>query len=703
MSARTGEAMDQPIAKRTLFLLAVLLGTPLAQAADAQPPAPRVLDLKAQDGTLLKATYYAAGRPGPGVLLFHQSNRTRASWNDLAARLAAAGIHALSVDSRGHGESGGAHDSREAKQRYRAGDLEAAFQGLVSEPGVAREVIGMAGAGSLGVDNAVETARGHSGSAKSLVLLSGETLRPQLQFLHEASQLPALFVFSDEDEYPPTQEAMQLLYATSSSPGKRLVHYPAVEEAPWLWYETSEVDRVPARGGHGTDLFERHEELPAIIVRRFVTTLITTPGHAPADPIAAAPILNQVAWADDVSGASRQLMRARQSDPRAELWPEISMSIIGQDLLRAGEPMRAVPVLELNLLAYPDSADAQETLGEAYLADGQREPARRCAEKALALLEAHTLPASSWTDTEPYRGEIREGALRILKKLEQAAGATHAEAPGRVFRDCPDCPEMVVIPAGRFAMGSSAADQSWAASHGGNKASVADEAPQHDVSLRSFALGRNDVTRGEYAAFVAETGHPAGDGCGPDSFKWNKRPGVSWEAPGFAQTDRDPVVCVSWHDARAYVAWLNGKLRKLGSADGPYRLPSESEWEYAARAGTTTRFGWGDDLTQASDHAWYKDNSAGVTHPLGQKPPNAFGLHDIVGNVWQWTEDCYAESYASAPTNGSPAEGPDTCLRVDRGGSFLYPGWLLRSATRERNPADYRDSIMGFRLARSLP
>lgn len=285
------------------------------------------------------------------------------------------------------------------------------------------------------------------------------------------------------------------------------------------------------------------------------------------------------------------------------------------------------------------------------------------------------------------------------------AAATPGRAPGTVFRDCPDCPEMVVIPPGHLTMGSSASEKSWAASHGGNLESVSDESPQHIVSLRPFALGKYDVTRGEYAAFVRETGYPAGDGCGHDSFRWNKQAGVTWRNPGFRQTERDPVVCVSWQDARAYIAWLNGKVRQPAPTpeDGPYRLPSESEWEYAARAGTTTRFWWGDDDGSADDHAWYNGNSSGQTHPVGSKPANSFGLYDMVGDVWQWTEDCYAGSYANAPTDGSAAEEGNACLRVDRGGSWLYPAWLLRSATRERNPAEYRDGIMGFRLARALP
>ena len=284
--------------------------------------------------------------------------------------------------------------------------------------------------------------------------------------------------------------------------------------------------------------------------------------------------------------------------------------------------------------------------------------------------------------------------------------ASAASTPGGVFRDCPECPEMVVIPAGNFTMGSSASERSWAASHGASPESVSDESPQHDVSLPSFALGKYDVTRAEYAAFVRETGYSAGDGCFESSMpKATKRTDASWQNPGFKQTDRDPVTCVSWQDARAYVSWLNGKLRGRISnpGDGPYRLPSEAEWEYATRAGTTTRFWWGDDDSKAAEYAWYKENSAGQTHRAGSKPANAFGLYDMVGNVWQWTEDCYAESYNHAPMDGIASEAGKDCLRVDRGSSWLYPAWLLRSATRERNPADFRDVIMGFRVARTLP
>ena len=304
-----------------------------------------------------------------------------------------------------------------------------------------------------------------------------------------------------------------------------------------------------------------------------------------------------------------------------------------------------------------------------------------------------------------------------------------APKPGTVFRDCQECPEMVVIPAGAFTMGSSASEKTWAASFGAThgldaesgsadeapqhklsardfELAVADEAPQHEVSLRSFDLGKYDVTRREYAAFVSETGHRSDGGCydngNPNS---PKRADESWKNPGFDQSDSDPVVCVSWSDANAYVSWLNHKLGVdvSSSGNGPYRLPSEAEWEYAARAGTTTRFWWGDDETAASAHAWFKDNSGGQTHPVGLKGANRFDLYDMAGNVWQWTQDCYAESYANAPTDGSAAEIGNQCLRVDRGGSWYYAAWLLRPATRERNPADYRDKVMGFRVAKTLP
>ncbi len=422
--------------RRNWLILVALFFAVSANVARAQQPptpAPHTVDLKSAGGALLKATYFPAAKPGPGVLLYHQSNRTRQSWEEVARQLAAAGINTLAVDMRGHGESTGKLDERYWTQPW-AGDLDAAFQYLISQPGVARDVIGAGGAGWMGVNNAVEMARRHSAEVKSLVMLSGETLNPQLRFLHQASQLPELFVVSDDDEYPPTREAMEWLYVRSSSPAKRFIHYAAAHDAPWLWYETSDSSKVAARGAHGTDLFKTHPDLPGIIVEWLVTTLMKTPGHAPVDALACAAILSEMEMPGGVARATRQLMEARRKDPAAQLWPEINVDIIGEDHMREAEvekrashlreaetEMKAgIAIFQLNLLAYPDSADAHYNLADAYLQDGQKDLARQYAEKALALIDSHAAPLSSWSDTEQRRAEIRNSAQDVLKRLNGA-------------------------------------------------------------------------------------------------------------------------------------------------------------------------------------------------------------------------------------------------------------------------------------------
>jgi len=411
------------IALVVVTLLAIVGTGVCGQAQSQSPPAPRVVDLKASDGTVLKASYFAAAKPGPGVLLLHQGNRQRKVWDDLAAQLATAGINTLTLDLRGFGESGGTpHDqltskefSRTQKQIWPA-DIDTAFQYLVSQPGVKGNVIGVGGAGLVGVNNSVHTARRHSAEVKSLALLSGETFLPGLQFLRQASQLPGLFVVADEDEYPPTVEAMELLYSTSSNPGKKFVHY-AGKEPPWNGDE--DVYEAPVPGGHGTDMFKVHPELPGIIVDWFVTTLIKTPGQAPvgngsADP-PFAPVIKQIEMPGGAAQVTQQLMEARRKDPKAQLWPESILNIMGYDHLRVGDPKPAVEIMKLNVAAYPESADANDSLGDAYLADGQKELARQSAEKALALL------ASDTKDSEARRNVIRDSAQQRLKQL----GAAH--------------------------------------------------------------------------------------------------------------------------------------------------------------------------------------------------------------------------------------------------------------------------------------
>jgi len=397
---------------RTLSTLLVAFAFCLGSSAQ-DTRSSRAVDIRSSDGTLLKATYYPAPKLGPGVILLHQSNRDRKSWDPLAAQLAKLGINTLTIDMRGFGESGGEKRSRAPE------DVDAALEFLQSQAGVNRDVIGLGGAGWLGVVHAVEAARQHPTFVKSLVLLSGETGREGLIFLHQATQLPELFVFSDDDEYPPTQDAMKLLFVTASSSSKKLVHYSSIQDAPWIWYETSDASKVPAKGGHGTDLFAVHPELPNIIVAWFVTTLTKSVGHAPADALAAAPILNQLQKPGGAAQVTEQLIEARLQDPMAQLWPEVAVDIVGEDYERVGDIKNAIEVFKVNLLAYPTSADAHANLADAYSRDGQRELARKYVQKALELLDSHAAPASSWSDTEQRRAEIRQGIQDTLKKLAE--------------------------------------------------------------------------------------------------------------------------------------------------------------------------------------------------------------------------------------------------------------------------------------------
>jgi len=405
--------------RERLLLVAALAGGTVFAASPVERPS-RDVDIPAADGVMLKASFFAAARPGPGAILFHQVNRDRDSWDGVARRLASAGIHVLTIDMRGHGQTGGAYDKDRRKAKpTRLGDLDAALGFLTSQPGVRRDVIGLAGAGWEGVIDAVDTAQRHPEAVKALALLSGETGLEGMEFLKRSWGLPALFVVADDDEYPPTVEAMGLAYESDGSPSKRLIRYSAAQEAPWLWYETSDRAKVPAKGDHGTDLFAKHSELPGILERWFVTTLIQTPGHAPAETVACAAALDEIRTSGGVARVREKLLDRRRSDPEAQLFPEISASIIGFDRQRDGDAKAAVEVLELVLLAYPTAA-AHENLSEAYLDAGQKDLARQHAEKSLEMLNAHAEPASSFSDTEQYRGELVSGAQMVLARTARS-------------------------------------------------------------------------------------------------------------------------------------------------------------------------------------------------------------------------------------------------------------------------------------------
>ena len=273
--------------------------------------------------------------------------------------------------------------------------------------------------------------------------------------------------------------------------------------------------------------------------------------------------------------------------------------------------------------------------------------------------------------------------------------------PGETFRDCPTCPQMVVVPAGSYQMGSPSYEEGRSEGEG----------PVHQVTLgQPFAVGVYEVTVGEYGRFVSTTGYKGESGCWVwTRGEWEEEKGRSWRDPGYQQTERDPVGCVSWQDARAYVEWLSRQTDKT------YRLLSESEWEYVARAGTTTARYWGESeagqcryangADSRTDFSWRIscDDGYARTAPVGRYEANGFGLYDVLGNVWEWTQDCWNEGYAGAPSDGRAWERGDCGRRVLRGGSWNNVPGNLRSANRERSTADSRYDLTGFRIARSLP
>ncbi len=267
------------------------------------------------------------------------------------------------------------------------------------------------------------------------------------------------------------------------------------------------------------------------------------------------------------------------------------------------------------------------------------------------MIDSHAAPLSL-RGRIPNSGALKfvSGVVDLLKKLNAAPtkyfgthGRQRLSRLRRLSRDAGHPGGQVHH--GFVRRGKVVGGDSWAGSAEG----VADEAPQHGVSLPSFAMGMYDVTRGEYAAFVRETGHSSGDGCGIDGFEWKKLADKSWQNPGYAQTYRDPVVCVSWQDAKSYIAWLNGKVQQKHSTsgDGPqYRLPSEIGVGGMQRAPGPTRDSGGATMTQRRQIApGTRPIRMGRTHPVGLKQANAFGLYDMAGNVWQWTEDCYDNTY----------------------------------------------------------
>jgi formylglycine-generating enzyme required for sulfatase activity len=265
-------------------------------------------------------------------------------------------------------------------------------------------------------------------------------------------------------------------------------------------------------------------------------------------------------------------------------------------------------------------------------------------------------------------------------------------------------PIMVTIPAGQFFMGEQSDE------------SGKNEMPVHSVNVKSFKLAKTEITVGQYRQFVADSGYMGGSTCWSydASYNFKEQPG-SWMDLNNAPSESNPVVCIGWDDAKAYVKWLAQKTGKK------YRLPTEAEWEYAARAGSATKYYFGNDSSNICSYANVADasgqgtygwndawgaakckDSADFTAAVGSYTPNAFGLYDMVGNVWEWVEDCYHETYDGAPSNGSAWVAGECTSRVIHGGSWFGSATWARSAIRHGDEPAGRSTTYGFRIARDI-
>ena len=377
-----------------LFVLPSIAQTKLAE---------RTVDLTSADGTKLKASFIPAAKPGPGVLLLHQCNKDRKIWDPLPQQLAVSGINVLTFDLRNFGESEGKPQAQLTPQEAQASaakwpdDVEAAYQYLVSQAGVKRDIIGLGGA-SCGVNNSIQSAMKHP-EVKSLVLLAGPTNLAGRNFLRK-SNMPVLYGFADDDEFPETIVETEWLYELTPNPGKKLVRYP--------------------NGGHGAEIFPVHPEFVGMIRDWYVTTLLKTPGRAPVSKEKpaipkAATVLGLLDEPGGAAKVSAMLAEERKTDLKATLFPEATVNIMGYEHLQAKDTKGAVEILKLNAEAYPNSTNVYDSLSDAYLADGQKELALVNVKKALEMLKTDT------TSPQQLRDGIKQSCEQKLQQLEGKA------------------------------------------------------------------------------------------------------------------------------------------------------------------------------------------------------------------------------------------------------------------------------------------
>jgi len=289
--------------------------------------------------------------------------------------------------------------------------------------------------------------------------------------------------------------------------------------------------------------------------------------------------------------------------------------------------------------------------------------------------------------------------------------------PGKIWTESVTGMEFVRVPGGSFMMGQSEKEKNWLVENFGKEdyeKYCKDEMPRHQVGLDGFWMGQHEVTRGQFKRFVDETNHHSDvekEGAyiinKSTQWKWEKRKGFDWKKPGYDQDDYHPVVCVSWKDAKAFIQWLNKK------SSHTFALPTEAQFEYAARAGTQTMRFWGKDDTLACEYAnvadkgnnWSSsfscDDGYFFTAPVGNYRPNPFGLYDMMGNAWEWCEDVYVDNAYLNHAKRNPLVTSGGSDRVYRGGSWNFDPRFLRAANRDRFWPEFTFSDLGFRLIRT--
>jgi dienelactone hydrolase len=380
------------------FVLLSLLA--FTNLASAQTASRKDVDISTSDGIRLRATFFSAGKPGPGVILLHMCNTTRKSWEPVAVKLSGKGINALTIDNRGFGESGGPRFEgaspevmNQLNEKWPT-DFEAAYRFLISQSGVDKTRIAMGG-GSCGVGNAIKLAEGHP-DVKALVLLAGGTDIAGIKFIAQHPERPIFTAAAADDKYnPATLELMRWLSELSGNPRTKFSGFK--------------------EGRHGTEIFGPHPELVGEIVDFLVDTLVTSPVdlNATVTP-RKTPAAEFWALVDQPGGAERAARvfhDARKRDAKAVVFPEYPVNLLGYGLLQAGNKEEAVELFKLNTEAYPASANAQDSLSDGYLAVGKNDLALAAEEKCLELLPGDTNNAQ-------FKAQLEKSAREKIAKLK---------------------------------------------------------------------------------------------------------------------------------------------------------------------------------------------------------------------------------------------------------------------------------------------